>query len=173
MGLIKHLLLRMGGLSETMSVEFSAGPKLDSDSSINAVIEGGNACPVISFSHLWSSHHQRMRFKWGLHIAKENRRMGQDCLCALWYLALKRQALLMWTERASFVSTQITETLDPPQVIIVFIFITLNLPNKCRTASTQDLVIWLSPWPNYIKERALCSTRMSHFPPWIHPLVFV
>lgn len=51
-----------------------------------------------------------------------------------------------------------------------FIFTTLNSPNKCRTASIQDLFIWLSPWPNYIKERALCSTRMSHFPPWIHPL---
>lgn len=38
-----------------MSVEFSAGPKLDSDSSINAVIEGGGARLAISFSHLRSA----------------------------------------------------------------------------------------------------------------------
>lgn len=52
MGVRKHLLLRTGGLSGRMSVELSAAPKRDSDSSINAAIEGGGAHLVISFSHL-------------------------------------------------------------------------------------------------------------------------
>lgn len=55
MGVIKHLLLRMGGLSEMMSGEFSAGPTLDSESSINAAIESGGARLIISSSHLQSA----------------------------------------------------------------------------------------------------------------------
>lgn len=49
MGRIKHLLLRMGGLSEIMYVKFLAVPKLRHDSSIN-VASGGDPV-VISFSH--------------------------------------------------------------------------------------------------------------------------
>lgn len=48
MGLIKHLLLRMGGVGEMTYVEFLEGPKLGKDSSVNVAIGGGGALLVIS-----------------------------------------------------------------------------------------------------------------------------
>ena len=86
-GRIKHLLLRMGGLSEIMYVKFLAGPRLAKNSYINAA-GGGGTLVVISFPINTSGHH-RVRSKRG-HNRSWQKRRGKNSFVWSWYLAPKR-----------------------------------------------------------------------------------
>ena len=129
MGLIRPLLLRMGGVSEMSYAEFLGGPKLGNDSSVNVAVGGGGALLVISFSHLISV----AVLGRGLSEARTyQRKIGERVRIAFvgpgaWH---QRDRLYPCEQRELLpFLPQLTKTLDP-SVVIVFILTTLNLPNK-------------------------------------------
>lgn len=64
----------MGKPYEILYIKSFEGCKPGNDSSLNVVFDAF----IILFSHLYLWSH-RMRLKWGQHILKENKRMGQNC----------------------------------------------------------------------------------------------
>lgn len=128
-GSIKHLLLRMVGLSEIMYVKFLAGPRLAKNSSINAV-GGGGTLVVISFPINTSGHH-----RWGQSGAvtdHSKREGGRIPLCGpgIWH---QRDRLYQWEGLT-------TKTAKLLLYLCLYLPL-LHLPYKCKTATVQYLFI--------------------------------